>query len=919
MSSETHFHTSKITNEYSTLIGKLHDNKKFNLYTSIGDEKDATPDATLDTSIIRSHAGRSTHDEAGTTNPASSVDFTHLSDETTTVNSPLQNRTWGIWPNNVLNIISIITTSQSPKLQQSRFHFDTSIKAAEMNWETLQEFENLGEALLADNNSFTKYGSEFRSTAILAMLLDNHPLWPRLSTILDNGINFPLEDLDFTTRGFDLSNRIEFGNHKGAAIHEKFYDELNISDIQNGYSIPIPLKHIFDIPGALTCPMNVIEQMTISESGEIIDKQRACHDLSFTSLPSNTSINSRVDTDQLQDCMFGHCIIRIIHFISALRYLHPSTPILIQKIDWKSAYRRVHLNWETAIQCCSVYKDTALIPLRAVFGGSPCPSEWSIISETTTDIANMLLAHPQWDPDILFSPNQSMISPAVYLPHNEKFASAMDMMVDIPTNTSAKSDVYIDDLITVALGKPQHETRSSSAVPLAIHTIGRPVHAQEPIRRANLMCFRKLLAEGRLEEQKHILGWLFNTRKMTIHLPAHKYNVWRKSILLILETRTVKNKQLETLIGRLTHMSLILPHILHFLGRLRRLQMSTTKRRKVNIKQVHVDDLNLMIKFLMKSHNGINMNLITFRLPTHVYFSDACPAGMGGYNHNGTAWRFKIPLPLQNRASINMLEHIASTIGPWLDLISNTIPPLSCSLSMTDNTTAAGWLRKSNFADDDENGIHMKVKMTIARDHATRILENDIREYSQWFPGRYNIIADALSRDFHLSNDKLTQLFSSLIPKQNQNHFTIVPLPPKIGSWICALLQQMPVRPQRREVHRPSTIEHGADGNNFLTPLICPMIHTWIHSQPSNESQSYQHSHTRFERQSILHPKFLDWVKTQSEIPWTMWHRPSGWSKNPTQGWTQMESLQRFYSNSSRATKKRTRLQSVKKPFPLVF
>ena len=186
---------------------------------------------------------------------------------------------------------------------------------------------------------------------------------------------FSLEPLDYRSRSFDLQNRLDFGNHKGTSTHPKFYEDLNNSDILSGFSIPFPINKISHFPGLLTCPMNVIEQMTISETGEIVEKRRACHDLSFKSPPSNTSVNSRVVAEQLQDCMFGHCIIRIIHYIAALRHRHPNTSILIQKIDFKSAYRRAHLHWETAIQCCSTYKDMVLVPLRAIFGGSPCPSE----------------------------------------------------------------------------------------------------------------------------------------------------------------------------------------------------------------------------------------------------------------------------------------------------------------------------------------------------------------------------------------------------------------------------------------------------------------------------------------------------------------------------------------------------------------
>ena len=213
---------------------------------------------------------------------------------------------------------------------------------------------------------------------------------------------------------------------------------------------------------------------------------------------------------------------------------------------------------------------------------------------------------------------------------------------------------------------------------------------------------------------------------------------------------------------------------------LRALCISASKRRKVKVKQTHLDDLELMLFFLQTVHKGINLNLITHRRPTHIYFQDACPVGLGGYNHLGKCWRWRIPTHLQNRATINMLEHVASTIGPWIDIINDEIPPLSCILSMTDNTTSAGWLRKSNFWDIDDTKIHMQQKAQTARNHAKRMMQHRIKEYNQWFPGKNNIIADALSRDFHFTDTKLISIFNSLFSSQMHLSFEIVQLPQKI-------------------------------------------------------------------------------------------------------------------------------------------
>ena len=97
-----------------------------------------------------------------------------------------------------------------------------------------------------------------------------------------------------------------------------------------------------------------------------------------------------------------------------------------------------------------------------------------------------------------------------------------------------------------------------------------------------------------------------------------------------------------------------------------------------------------MLRFLEIARQGINMNLIAFRRPTHVYQSDSCPFGLGGYSDKGFAWWFEILKDLRFRASNNLLEYVASIISPWVDLLASHLHQGDCALSMTDSTTSAG-------------------------------------------------------------------------------------------------------------------------------------------------------------------------------------------------------------------------------------
>ena len=48
----------------------------------------------------------------------------------------------------------------------------------------------------------------------------------------------------------------------------------------------------------------------------------------------------------------------------------------------------------------------AIIMLRLPFGGDPCPSKWSVISESTCNFTNAILHDDEWDPTMLVVPTK---------------------------------------------------------------------------------------------------------------------------------------------------------------------------------------------------------------------------------------------------------------------------------------------------------------------------------------------------------------------------------------------------------------------------------------------------------------------------------------------------------------------------------
>ena len=225
-----------------------------------------------------------------------------------------------------------------------------------------------------------------------------------------------------------------------------------------------------------------------------------------------------------------------------------------------------------------------------------------------------------------------------------------------------------------------------------------------------------------------------------------------------------------------------------------------------------------MIKFLEKSRDGLSMNNLVFRLPKRCYRSDSCPMGLGGYSDEGFAWRFYLPSELLFRASNNLLEHIASVITVWIDILAGRLAPEDCVLSMTDSSTSEGWAHKTNFSmlpeevDCQVDPVEAKARIEVARKFAYLCMEANICHFSQWFPGKENDVSDALSRDDDRSDEELTNILYSHVPEQMPPHFEIVPLPQEIVSWLTSLLSTLPVKTQLQERHTRTKLGRGEDG-----------------------------------------------------------------------------------------------------------
>jgi hypothetical protein len=796
----------------------------------------------------------------------------------------------------LVGAIRAVLATPLPRIRVPKFQFVMSHAAASANLAFLRRHDfHMNHAIAAQPGSPVSFGSEFRPACLLEPVFQCHPLWPKVKSILHEGAVFPLDPIDKANRDLDNAYMIDHGNHKSAIKYNDEFLPMVETEVRRGFGLVLPLDAWPEIPNCSIAPLGMAEQGTIDETGRLVKKRRLTHDQSIPG-PSGLSVNKRVIAATMTACMFGFCLKRIIHYIVSLRQRHPQKRVMVGKFDWKSAYRRAHLSGQTALESITQVNGFLVAFLRMPFGGKPCPSQWSDISEMACDLANALIQDPTWNPSSLRSEFSDLLPAPERNADDTPFAQARPMSVSIPVNDVGKADNYIDDMTPVCVDIADNAERCGAAAALVFDFLSRPLDPNESLPREVLLSMTKLMGEGRFQEIKTVLGWTLDTRRLLVSLSSDKFSLWSADIERHILSGSLLAAALETLVGRLEHVGYLIPLMRHFLGRIRRLKDAIISRgvRHVRLSAKIIADLRLFMVFLKQAHAGISMNLLTYRAPDHHHRADACEKGIGGYDMaTGKAWRWEIPQEHWGKFTLNSLEFIASFISFWIGILDGTIKAGDCVLSETDSTSAQGWLYKSNFDDSDQ-----EIQMLIARKMAEIANAASIVLYSQWLPGKENIVSDCLSRDHNMSDSDLVHMLRLFIPEQIAEAFTINQLPNEIVSFICSLVQNKPETMPSPKVQPKMPSDPGTDGSHSVNKSELQ-----THYLSSLQSQNGTDSLAPFVKPCAREPSQQDVSRNSStghaEPPWTTWHRPSELWTDPTPDAMTPGTLHSFYKDNT--------------------
>jgi hypothetical protein len=313
-----------------------------------------------------------------------------------------------------------------------------------------------------------------------------------------------------------------------------------------------------------------------------------------------------------------------------MRHHYPDKRILIFMWDYKSAYRRLQYDFVAAQRSMVQLDGSLYMWLRLTVGGTSNPATWCAMSELQTDLANDIMADTSWEILDLATPQEiAGLPPIERLPDGIPFAKAKPTMVLPPPRPFGVSDMFVDDGHTVTVDLNNCTQRAQVGMFASVNALALPVQL-EHIPRKPILQGDKTLNLGRRQEIKLVLGWIINTRTLVASLPPEKQAVWTADIQTTITANNISKKNLEKMLGRLSHTATVIPMARLYLGWFyHKLKHFHNDFHTARWNESDVKYLRIWVKFLERAREGISLNLLTFRRPTYIVVSDAAHLAWG--------------------------------------------------------------------------------------------------------------------------------------------------------------------------------------------------------------------------------------------------------------------------------------------------
>ena len=673
--------------------------------------------------------------------------------------------------------------------------------------------------------------NNFRGRSYLSENIDDlqHPAAPLLRDWRDNGV--PAQTSSATWTSEQRDECVRRGCHHSANEHSDFLREEMAEFIENKFWMVLPYDQVRDLPNLQLSPA------AVKDERDRKPRLLSDHSWPWGWDPINVTTLPHAPPEAMQ---FGRALHRILYRI---RHANPRYgPVLASKHDIKDGFYRMFLNATDCPRLALVLPQyegepqLVAIPMSSTMGWVQSPPTFSVMSETVCDLANQRsenlrlpeqehrlepLAAAMDDCDRTWTPrprepedttaNDKLHAAAGIANANDRLHEHLSPFSNSAFNRPlAFTDVYVDDFIQLVQGSRRRMKALRQQLLEAIDLVLSQPNLDEKHRNEAVSLKKLLKGDGSWATRKLILGWLIDTVRQTLELPAYRKEALAEIFTELAGKNRVSNKRWMEILGKLRFVSVAIPGT----GSLfTALQGALTKANgnRIRITRQLRDHIQAFASLAASlSSRPTHLAEIIPQDPSFVGTTDAAKAGMGGVIFDALGhsyfWRYPFPPEVQQRLvsadnphgdiTNSDLEHAGVIAQAFLigDMPNSTY---ATALTGCDNTSAVARSQKGT-APCDGSAAHL---CHIASQHQR---EHRYCHQVSYLPGPVNTMADDASRLQHLTDSSLHHHFTQQYPQPQpweQLHLT----PEHASTLISALLSNSPASLSLPKPKRPKT------------------------------------------------------------------------------------------------------------------